>query len=145
MAAGVLVLLVVVLGLGWAVSGDDPEPRPPAAAPTAAEPRTYQVSAAVDGQTLRLRDGTEVRLAGIADRCGALGLARLVVGRDVTLVPAGVETDADGRLVRYVERGRLDVGKRLLQRGWATATPDANPRRTVYRRVDRRNPDACGA
>jgi endonuclease YncB( thermonuclease family) len=145
-AAAVLALLVVCVGvgLGWGSSEEEAQP-PPAAAPTAAEPTTVQVSAAVDGQTLRLRDGTEVRLAGITDRCGALGLAQLVVGREVTLVPAGIDTDDDGRLVRYVERGRLDVGKRLLQRGWATASPEDNPRRAVYRRVDERSPEACGA
>jgi hypothetical protein len=105
--------------------------------------RTWQVGAAVDGSTLRLANGAEVRLAGVADSCGTVALARLVVGQRVTLTRRGPDKDADGRLLRYVERDGTDVGKRLIQRGWARASDEPNARRAMYRRVDARSPDVC--
>jgi endonuclease YncB( thermonuclease family) len=106
--------------------------------------RTWQVDAAVDGSTLRLSNGAEVRLVGIADSCGTEVIAKLVVGHRVTLTRPGLDKDADGRLLRYVERDGADVGKRLIQRGWAKASDEPNPRRAIYRRIDERSPDICG-
>ena len=110
---------------------------------TGPERRTWQVDAAIDGSTLRLSNGAEVRLVGIADSCGTEVLAKMVVGHQVTLTRRGLDKDADGRLLRYVERDGVDVGKRLIQRGWATASDEPNPRRAIYRRIDERSPDRC--
>jgi len=97
----------------------------------------------VDGSTLRLSNGAEVRLVGISDSCGGDVLAKMVVGQQVTLTRRGLDKDADGRLLRYVERDGADVGKRLIQRGWARASDEPNPRRAIYRRIDERSPDVC--
>ncbi len=67
----------------------------------------------------------------------------MVVGHQVTLTRRGPDKDADGRLLRYVERDGADVGKRLIQRGWARASDEPNPRRAIYRRIDERSPDRC--
>ncbi len=106
-------------------------------------PRTWQVEEVVDGSTVRLSNGAEVRLLGITDSCGADALAKLVVGHEVTLTRRGLDKDSEGRLLRYVERDGADVGKRLIQRGWARASEEPNARRGVYRRVDERSPDRC--
>ena len=113
--------------------------------PTAEETdrRTWRVEEVVDDSTLRLSNGAEVRMLGITDSCGAEVLAKLVVGRQVTLTRRGVDMDADGRLLRYVERDGIDVGKRLIQRGWAKASAEPNARRAIYRKVDERSPDRC--
>jgi endonuclease YncB( thermonuclease family) len=105
--------------------------------------RTWQVDAVIDGRTLRLSNGAEVRLVGIADSCGTDALAKIVLGQRVTLTRRGSDRDADGRLLRYVELDGVDVGKRLIQRGWAKASDEANARRAIYRRVDDRSPDLC--
>ncbi len=110
---------------------------------TGPERRTWRVDAAIDGSTLRLSNGAEVRLVGIAGSCGTDALAKMVVGHQVTLTRRGLDKDADDRLLRYVERDTADVGKRLIQRGWATASDAANPRRAIYRRIDERSRDRC--
>jgi endonuclease YncB( thermonuclease family) len=110
---------------------------------TETDRRTWQVDAALDGSTLRLTNGAEVRLVGIADSCGTDVLAKMVVGHLVTLTRRGLEKDDDGTLLRYVERDGADVGKRLIQRGWAKASDEPNARRAIYRRIDERSPDRC--
>ena len=110
---------------------------------TGPERRTWQVDAAIDGSTLRLSNDAEALLVGIADSCGTEVLAKMVVGHQVTLTRRGPDKDADGRLLRYVERDGVDVGKRLIQRGWARASDEPNPRRAIYRRIDERSPDRC--
>jgi endonuclease YncB( thermonuclease family) len=97
----------------------------------------------VDGSTIRLTTGAEVRLAGIADSCGVEELARMVAGQTVTLTRRGPDKDSDGDVVRYVDRDGLDVGKRLIQQGWAKASAQPNARRETYLRVDERSPDSC--
>jgi len=156
------VAVLVVVSAAVLVIGDDQTARPsggsspPPAASTPAPPaseqtepdeesdrRTWQVDTVVDGSTLRLSNGAEVRLVGISDSCGGDVLAKMVVGQQVTLTRRGLDKDADGRLLRYVERDGADVGKRLIQRGWARASDEPNPRRAIYRRIDERSPDVC--
>jgi endonuclease YncB( thermonuclease family) len=84
-----------------------------------------------------------VVLVGIEGGCGADVLAKMVVGHEVTLTRRGPDKDADGRLLRYVERDGADVGKRLIQRGRARASDEPNARREIYRRIDDRSPDRC--
>ena len=123
-------------------------PGPPqgeqSAATTGPARRTWEVEAAVDGSTLLLTNGAQVRLLGIAESCGADALAQMVVGHEVVLTRRGPDKDADGTLLRYAQRDGVDVGKRLIQRGWARAADEPHPRRAIYRRIDGRSPDACG-
>jgi endonuclease YncB( thermonuclease family) len=158
------VAVLVAVGVAVLVVGDDQTARssigssPPPAASTPGPPaseqttpdhdagparRTWQVDAAVDGSTLRLSNGAEVLLVGIADSCGDDALAKMAVGHRVTLTRRGPDKNADDRLLRYVERDGVDVGKRLIQRGWAKASDQPNPRRAIYRRIDERSPDRC--
>jgi endonuclease YncB( thermonuclease family) len=158
------VVVLVVISAAVLVVGDDQtarsdnNPSPPPASSTPGPPpseetepeeetepdrRTWQVEAVVDGSTLSLTNGAEVRMVGIADSCGADVLAAMVVGNEVTLTRRGPDKNADGRLLRYVERGGIDAGKRLIQRGLAKASDEPNARRDIYRRVDERSPDRC--
>jgi endonuclease YncB( thermonuclease family) len=70
---------------------------------------TAVVQAALDGRTLRLLDGRELRLIGVEvpDRQGAAqaanaALAAMVEGRDVRLARLDEETDRHGRLLALV-------------------------------------------
>jgi len=161
--AAVVVLVLVstaVLILGDDQTGsagsNDPSPPPGASTPgppaseqtdpddeTTPDRRTWLVEAVVDDSAIRLGNGAEVRLVGIADSCGAEELEKIVVDHEVTLTRRGEDKDADGRLLRYVERDGADVGKRLIQRGLAKASDEPNPRGAIYRRIDERSPDLC--
>jgi Protein of unknown function (DUF2510) len=149
---------VLVLGDDQTASSGQGSPPPPARtpAPPAAQGsvkareavqkrRAWDVAAALDGVTLRLTNGAIVRLAGVSDEdnCAATALAQLVEGQRVTLTRRGPDKDAQGLLLRYVEREGVDVGLRLIQRGLAAASDLANPRRSIYQKVDAREPDAC--
>jgi endonuclease YncB( thermonuclease family) len=125
--------------------GDSADPGDPGEA-GAPEPgrRTWAVASVVDGTTLELTTGARVRLLGLADSCSVAGLAALTEGQTVTLTRRGPDKDADGALLRYVERDGLDVGLRLLQRGWATASAEPHARGARYRGVDGRSEDRCG-
>ena len=61
----------------------------------------------------------------------------------MTLTRRGPDKDSDGRLLRYVDRDGLDIGKRLIQKGWAKASAEPNARRAIYQRIGRRSPDGC--
>ncbi len=161
-AVAVLVIIsaaVLIIGDDQTGRADNNDPSPPPSASTPGPPaseetepdgepdpgrRTWLVDAVVDDSTIRLDNGAEVRLVGIADSCGADELEKIVVGHEVTLTRRGPDKDADGRLLRYVERDGADVGKRLIQRGWAKASDRPNARRAIYRRIDDRSPDLCG-
>jgi hypothetical protein len=105
--------------------------------------RSWTVASVVDGSTVELDNGAEVRLLGVEDSCGADFLGTLVLGQPVALTRRGADKDADGRLLRYVERNGTDVGKRLIQRGLARASGEQHARAAIYRRVDERSADAC--
>jgi len=159
------VAVLVVISAAVLVLGDDQTGRadngasPPPASSTpgapdsgTAEPedetadpdrRTWVVDSVVDDSTIRLDNGAEVRLVGIADSCGADVLEKMVAGREVTLTRRGPDKDDGGTLLRYVERAGADVGKRLIQRGWAKASDEPNARRQIYLNVDERSPDRC--
>jgi len=111
--------------------------------PQADAPHLWKVGSVIDGMVLKLSTGATVRLAGVADSCAPIGLGKLVVGEWVSLVRGGPDKDAAGRLVRYVDLDGVDIGRRLIQRGWASASDEPNPRRAIYRRIDQRTPDVC--
>jgi hypothetical protein len=149
--AGGLLLLALVVAL--VVTGGEDEPDRGAVAPasdsapaTSAAPpagSSSEVTAVVDGLTLELADGEQVRLDGLASSCSTGALAALVQGREVSLVQRGADRDDEGRLLRYVERDGLDVGLRLIQKGFARASDEPNARGAIYRRVDARSADRC--
>jgi endonuclease YncB( thermonuclease family) len=120
------------------------------------EPRTFLVTRVVDGDTLELANGASVRLVGIdtpeRGECGyetaATALARLVLGQRVRLTVSDEDRDRYGRLLRYVDRGNIDVGLRQIESGWAVARYDSrdgygyHPRENVYIATDRAVPDS---
>jgi endonuclease YncB( thermonuclease family) len=154
-----LAVLVGVVGVGVAFALAQQPPLPHAGQPPQSEPgstpspveadatpapRLWKVGSVIDGMTLKLSSGPTVRLAGVTDGCAPIGLGKLVVGEWVSIVRGGPDKDAAGRLVRYVDLDGVDIGGRLIQRGWARASDEPNPRRAIYRRIDQRSPDACG-
>lgn len=91
-----------------------------------------RVSAVIDGRTLRLDDGREVRLAGIepasfanARRNETEALAALVTGRDVTLRADTDSPDRYGRQPAFVFLDQSDISLQglLLQQGKALVSP----------------------
>jgi hypothetical protein len=159
-AAAVVAVLVVALGV-TALRGDDEKPgsdEPPTAESSAADPsqepsapvQSLEVVSAIDSVTLELADGASVRLRGLeppaSGACAGQAadvLASLVVDGEVILVQKGPDLDAEGNLLRYVERDGLDIGLRMIQRGLVTASDEAHPRAAQYHRVDDRTPAAC--
>ncbi len=90
----------------------------------------------VDGDTVKVRTGGKnktVRLIGIdtpevygGEECGgaqaSASLKRMVhSGNRITLVRDRTQDDKDryGRLLRYVEKGGNDLGRRQIRQGWA--------------------------
>jgi micrococcal nuclease len=115
--------------------------------PSAASPErsrtTATVEKVIDGDTILLTDGEEVRYIGIdtpeiyENDCFATEAARansdLVSGKSVTLVKDTSEKDKYGRLLRYVYVGNPDdinavfINDVLIKNGYAkvmTITPD---------------------
>lgn len=134
--------------------------RPPGAArhrlppPARKAPRTFLVARVVDGDTLELGNGETVRLVGIdtpeVGQCGyapaSANLARLVLGKRVRLTDTGEDRDRYGRLLRYVDVGRVDAGLRQIQQGFAIARYDSrdgygyHPRENRYIAADEASP-----
>ncbi|MXG89473.1 DUF2510 domain-containing protein [Nocardioides flavescens] len=130
-------------------NGGDEGATPSADPGDGAPGRTFEVAEVSDPLTLVLTNDVAVRLVGVdapVGACAAEALAvmdELVQGRDVVLVRRGPDRDAEGHLLRYVERDGVDVGMRLIQRGVATASAEAHARGAIYRRVGARATPAC--
>jgi len=101
-------------GRGEARGGEKAPPKPePTPRPTPT-PRTYLVTRVIDGDTLELASGRDVRLVGIdtpeVGECGyekaAANLSYLTLGQQVSLAVSDEDQDRYGRLLRYVRRGR---------------------------------------
>lgn len=121
-------------------------------APTPAAAVRWRPATAVDGDSIRLRNGREVRLLGIdTPEWGTCGfwpardrMARLVVGGVRLAHRSG--TDRYGRILAYVRtRDGRDAGTVMLRRGLAVARYDSrdgypwHPLERRYRRLDARN------
>ena len=127
-----------------------PTPHP---APTA--PRSYLVARIVDGDTIELGNGETVRLVGIdtpeVGECGygpaTANLRRLVLGKRVRLTVSDENRDRYGRLLRYVDVGKVDAGLRQIEQGFAIARYDSrdgygyHPRENRYIAADKASPD----
>ena len=115
----------VALGVGLAVllamaarAEDKPACKPAAIG-------TAQVRAVVDGRTVLLTDGREVRLAGIevsqqsagesATNAAKLALESLVSGREVTLMRLGADSDRYGRAVAVVSVSTATIEQSVQQ------------------------------
>lgn len=136
-----------------------PRPRVGSTASPSPRQRTFLVSRVVDGDTLELAGGQGVRIVGVdtpeRGECGydeaTAALERLVLGRRVRLTVSDEDRDRYGRLLRYVDVGRVDAGLRQIKAGLATARYDSrdgygrHPREERYVTADRRarNP-LCG-
>src|SRR4029079_17632236 len=92
-----------------------------------------QVRSVLDGRTVQLTDGREVRLAGIEvpqkhDSAAKTALETLVSGRDIALLRLGADSDRYGRVVSLVsvEPGAAEIGqsvqRALLAQGQARVT-----------------------
>jgi micrococcal nuclease len=103
------------------------------AAPLQAESIPCVVERVVDGDTVRCRDGTRVRLIGIDSPEREQGpdwqrsrdaLARLIPrGRSVRLELDLTATDRYGRTLAYIWIDRTLVNEAMVQGGWAVAYP----------------------
>jgi endonuclease YncB( thermonuclease family) len=128
----------LALGLGLAmlgIAGVRAEDKPTCAG---AVIETAPVRAVIDGRTLRLADGRQVRLAGIevgppaegdsAAKAAKLALESLVIGRDVALMRLGPELDRHGRSVALVALPQASAGQSLqhalLAQGHARVAAD---------------------
>src|SRR5438105_1273841 len=94
---------------------------------------TAQVRSVLDGRTVQLTDGREVRLAGIEmpqkhDGPAKVALESLVAGRDIALQRLGADSARYGRVVALVsvEPATLDIAltvqRALLAQGQARVT-----------------------
>jgi endonuclease YncB( thermonuclease family) len=138
-----------------------PAPKPkPASKPKSKPKPQFVVTRVVDGDTIGLSNGAQVRLVGIdtAERgqCGYTeasdNMARLVLGRKVTLAVSDEDTDRYGRLLRYLNVGTLDAGLRQIKQGYAIARYNSrdgygfHPREPVYSKADEASkPFTCAA
>lgn len=110
------------------LSGGQAEPLPNRTYCFAETLGTFEIEAAIDGRTLRLRDGREVLLAGIetpgADHAAQAALQRVIAGNKVTLRKAG-DGDRYGRLAvhAFVQQGGAEhwVQEDLLAAGLVQA------------------------
>jgi endonuclease YncB( thermonuclease family) len=111
------------------------------------------VADVVDGDTIELDTGRQVRVVGIdtpeRGDCGYReatdNMTRMVLGRRVSLTVSDEDTDKYGRLLRYVDVGGLDAGLRQIEDGHAVARYDSrdgygfHPREPVYIAADEAN------
>lgn len=156
----VAVVVAVVVGMtGQGCAGPAPKDAPghsPGVGSTRSPGRTYLIVHVTDGDTLDLANGETVRLIGMdtpeRGECGydraTEHLADLVFGKRVTLVKArGEERDRYGRLLRYVDIGRIDAGLSQIRKGFAIARYDSrdgygrHPREDAYIRADAAHPE----
>ena len=115
------------------------------------KPQTFLVGSVVDGDTIELGNGESVRIVGIdtpeRGDCGydraTTNMERMVLGKQVRLGMSDEDRDKYGRLLRYVNVGKLDVGLAQIERGLAIARYDSrdgygfHPRENRYVAADK--------
>lgn len=126
----------------------------PTPTPTPVPQTRFLVTRVIDGDTLELGTGQDVRIVGIdtpeVGECGydkaTANLAYLVQGKTVLLTKSDEDTDRYGRLLRYVNIGTTDAGLRLIKNGLAIARYDSrdgygfHKREPVYIAADKASP-----
>lgn len=129
----------------------------PAPKPVKRKPRTYLVTRVVDGDTVELANGEDVRIVGIdtpeRGECGydeaTAMMERLVLGQRVRLTRSDEDRDRYDRLLRYVDVGRRDAGLAQIEAGLAIARYDSrdgygyHPRENRYIAADKATPQKC--
>jgi endonuclease YncB( thermonuclease family) len=132
-------------------------PGPAGPAPAA----TVTITRVIDGDTVETPSLPEdIRIIGIdtpeRGHCGfneASNLMRSLVQGQAAAIPGGARTDRDkwGRFLRYVDVNGVDVGRQMIESGWAHARYDSrdgygrHPRQDAYVAADAaHNAPACG-
>jgi endonuclease YncB( thermonuclease family) len=124
----------------------DPEPADAEPSPEAESAATgLTVTRVVDGDTVELSDGETVRIAGIdtpeRGACGydaaTVNMELLALGKQVRLGASDEDRDRYGRLLRYVDVGKVDVGLRQIEDGLAIARYDSRDGYGYHPREDR--------
>lgn len=154
--AGLVIFLFVIAGVDADGSGSEPRESTSTATRDVqpAKRPTFLVTRVIDGDTLELGNGQEVRIVGIdtpeVGEChyetATRHLASLVLDRWVTLTVSDEDRDRYGRLLRYVDVAGADAGLAQIRRGLAIARYDSRDgygrhvREDSYRRVDARVP-----
>ncbi len=93
---------------------------------------TNEVSAVIDGDTIKLKDGKVVRLLGINspeidESCYKEAkdkLNEMVEGKEIRLETDSEERDSYGRLLRYVFVGDVFVNAEMVRLGYAKVFGD---------------------
>ena len=101
-------------------------PKPNTKPKRAPKPRTYLVTRVIDGDTIELGNGSDVRIVGIdtpeVGQCGydaaTNNMARLVLNKQVRLTMSDEDTDHYGRWLRYVNVGPVDAGLQQIKQGF---------------------------
>lgn len=143
----------------------DGEPLPPTAQNAAQEPladesgldnpsrcdypvttKGAQIVCVIDGDTVRMADGSRIRLIGIdAPERGSYGfanasflLANLTNGTYIYLEKEKSETDRYGRLLRNIFANEFFANQIIVEEGWATAwaVPPDTQHATVLRQAE---------
>lgn len=111
---GWLLLLLLIIASQWWQGGETPP-----LTPTAAQEGSYLVERVVDGDTLKLEDGTRVRLQGI-DTPETVREAGPVEpwGPEASAYTSQFIADADHRVHLTFDKERLDQYGRLLAYVW---------------------------
>jgi endonuclease YncB( thermonuclease family) len=110
-----------------------PSPKPSGKPTRAPKTRTYLVTRVIDGDTIELGNGSDVRIVGIdtpeVGQCGydaaTNNMARLVLNEQVRLTMSDEDTDHYGRWLRYVNVGPVDAGLQQIKQGFAIARYDS--------------------
>jgi endonuclease YncB( thermonuclease family) len=136
------------------VATSRPSPKKPAAKPTPtarpAAKTTVLVTRVIDGDTIELSNGQDVRIVGIdtpeVGEChyvtATTHMADLVLNRRVRLTIADEDRDHYGRLLRYVDVNGTDAGLSQIRAGLAIARYDSRDgygfhvREGLYQRTD---------
>lgn len=120
--------------------------------------RAGEVTYVVDGDTVQLGGGPQIRFLGMdtpeRGRCGyneaTARVSELIDDKSVTVVhAAGNTTDKYGRELGYIEVDGVDVGRLLIAEGFAHARYDSldgyehHPRQDDYRAVDAATTHRC--
>jgi endonuclease YncB( thermonuclease family) len=117
-----------------------------------------KVTRVIDGDTIELENGQKVRLLGIDTpergcpgyREATKNMQNMVLAKRIILVSDGKQsTDRYGRLLRFVEIGKTDVGFEQIKNNYADARYDStdhypkHSREAKYHDADKKKNPVC--